>query len=83
MAWHRIHHVKSRVRELEESKQKYLQNQARGAQMQGRMIGAAGAHNGSGGTTSTAATTPNAQQSQSGAMTQQQTNGSGSQTPNP
>lgn len=27
MAWHRIHHVRSRVRELEESKQKHLQGQ--------------------------------------------------------
>uniref|UniRef100_A0A336MQI1 Mediator of RNA polymerase II transcription subunit 11 n=1 Tax=Culicoides sonorensis TaxID=179676 RepID=A0A336MQI1_CULSO len=46
MAWHRIHHVKSRVRELEESKQKYLQNQVRGTQMQGRQLGVVGTQNG-------------------------------------
>lgn len=81
MAWHRIHHVKSRVRELEESKQKYLQSQARGAQLQGRMIGGPGAQNGSGGTSGTGAA--NTQQSQGGTMTQQQTNGSGTQATNP
>lgn len=30
MAWHRISHVKSRIRELEETKQKYYQSQGAG-----------------------------------------------------
>lgn len=81
MAWHRIHHVKSRVRDLEESKQKYLQNQARGGgPMQGRMIGAVGGgQSASGGASGPA----NTQQMQGGSMmSQQQTNGSGSQGTN-
>lgn len=32
MAWHRIHHARSRVRELEESKAKYFQAANRSAQ---------------------------------------------------
>lgn len=76
MAWHRIHHVKSRVRELEESKQKYLlQNQARGPQLQSRMIAGTGAQaNAANGST-------NQQQNQG--ATQQQSNGSSAQSQNP
>lgn len=78
MAWHRIHHVRSRVRELDESKTKYL-NQARSRMIAGGNVAQNGAN------------VANVQQQQGGGgvpqqgapqQAQQQPNGSGTQPSN-
>lgn len=43
MAWHRIHHARSRVKELEESKSKYFQAANRHAAVQSRSNGTSNA----------------------------------------
>ncbi|XP_063702845.1 mediator of RNA polymerase II transcription subunit 11 [Culicoides brevitarsis] len=77
MAWHRIHHVKSRVRELDESKTKYLQNQARSRMIGGVTPGQSAAQNGNMGVVN-AANAGNQQQQQQQQQPMQQGGGGGS-----
>lgn len=75
MAWHRIQHARSRVRELDESKSKYVQLAARHQRQVGAPAvmppasGAAGGAGGGGATTTAATTTTTAKPSPSPSQT--------------